>query len=298
MLTSSLITARMKTPTKEQKYMHHFSRSFAVSFFSAVAFLLGATNTQAQLFLFNFNAGSGTTAQSTGSNTATGTFINGSGVAANLYGGNQSGCSGVPGNYSFNNMNSIGMGVLTMGNGNGGTFQVPNSAASALNGSKSFTLMGWFYAAITPGGNARLFDYQSAYNNGFLLDCPWGTPGPGILSLSVNGISVNSTEMYSAVNSWVFFAVTYNSLTSTVNFYCGTLLQPAALISSATLNGGAVVAPSSSTYLGIGNTGSGHTRPFDGALDNMAIYSSTTDGSGALTLSQITPIQSAQGSGQ
>src|SRR5258708_7466891 len=102
----------MRTPTKEQKYMHHFSRSFAVSFFSAVAFLLAATNTQAQLFLFNFNAGSGTTAQSTGSNTATGTFINGSGVATNLYGGNQSGCSGVPGSYSFNNMNSIGMGVL------------------------------------------------------------------------------------------------------------------------------------------------------------------------------------------
>jgi hypothetical protein len=274
------------------RYVRRFFRRLLGSALGMLAGLvLSASTAHAQLFFFNFNAGFGTTAPSTGSNKAVANYINGSGAAANLYGANGSGLSGAAGDYALSNTNPTGMGNLTVGNGNGGALRVGNAAASALNGSKSFTLAGWFKAAITLGGDARLFDYQSATNNGFVLDGPWMIPGPGVLSLSVNGASVVSTQAYSAVGSWVFFAVTYNSLTNTVNFYQGTTTAVASLVSKGTITSGPVVAPSLSTNLGIGNTGVGLTRPFDGYLDDISIYSSTSDGTGALNLSQIQALQ-------
>lgn len=153
----------------------------------------------------------------------------------------------------------------------------------------SFTLSGWF--KTLPGEiidrYAKLFSkYPSTPTYGIDLAATGGQ-----LSLTVDGGTVMTP--FSETGKWVFFAVTYNGSLSTnnVKFYKGFRkasegggFTPVSCVATGTIDKG--VTENNSSALIIGNSGA-YDRPFKGWLDNMRLFGSYQDGSGALTLEQI-----------
>ncbi len=234
---------------------------------------------QTPILFYNFNNGTGTTAASTGSANISAVMYNSSNAQTNLYTASGTGVTGLAGDYAFNS-NATGMGYA----GSGGYLSVSNISAGAINGLDSFTLTGWFNTESSTeiNNSARLFDFTSG-NNGFLLDAS----AAGTLSLNVDGTSVGASSSFSATNSWVFFAATYDGTSSTnnVNFYEGTLTSKPTLVGTASASTGAMaIAPTGAFQIG-GN--SGDVRSFQGDLDDMGVYGSGNNSSGALTLGAV-----------
>ncbi|WP_043586410.1 LamG-like jellyroll fold domain-containing protein [Geminisphaera colitermitum] len=246
-----------------------------------------AATSHAQVLLYEFNpATPGTSAASTGTVTsATGTLYKAASTAANLYGADGSGVSGLPGDKAFNNTAT----THSTSNVTSGLFSVGGGVVGpTLAGLTQFTLAGWFKTDSNPiAGGARLFEYTSG-NNGFLFY----SSSNGSLSLSINGanIATSNTTSYTAVGSWVFFAVSIDlaDSTKTVTFYQGTdttLATPTAdtTINATNLNKTTSVAATTAN-LNIGNSGN-FARAMDGYLDNMAIFTT------ALTEAEVRAFQ-------
>jgi hypothetical protein len=147
----------------------------------------------------------------------------------------------------------------------------------------SLTLQGWFRAegaGITD--LARLITKQAG-NTGFLL---LGTGGN--LDLEINNVGTTSTgARYADAGEWVFFAVTYDGTATSgnVRFYRGSRNNIVILLETRTLNQGRALANSES--ITVGNSNGTFTRPFDGWLDNVRVFGSKLNSSGALTLRQL-----------
>ena len=100
-----------------------------------------------------------------------------------------------------------------------------------------------------------------------------------------------------AAAKWRFFAVTYDSglAAGHVKFYIGTSNQDPKLINACDYNrgpSGAKIAP----FLSVGNVPPmirpmAPERSYRGILDEIRIYGSTLDGSGALPLEELIRIQ-------
>ncbi len=246
-------------------------------------FVLAEIDLQAQNPILEYDFDS-TGTVSSGSNRATGSMLNASSQAVGLFSTNGEGVTGDSGDYAFDNSASTGMGSA----GTGGGFYVANSAiSSSLAGMTSFTLTGWFCTGTTPINNlARLFEWSTS-GTGFIL---YAT-GSGTLTLQINGTDAgpSTSGAYAAAGTWVFFAVAYDSTLQTVSYYEGTTTATATLVRTVTLNKGALM--TTTANLAIGNSAASVVRPFDGLLDRMAIFGSTTDETGALTLAQIQAYQ-------
>ncbi len=198
-------------------------------------------------------------------------------TATDLHGAAGSGVSGQAGDKALN---------LTSATGQGSGFTGPAAvtATGGLGTLKSFTLTGWYNAATT-GGNARLFDDGSVMTGkGITL---WMS-GTNQLNLTINGVqtsfAVNST--LALTNTWVFYAVTYDSslASNNISLYVGTTSTNSALASTATttsLPGDVLNNPTVSLVLG--NQTVSNQRPFDGLMDNVRLYGSATDASGVLS---------------
>ena len=260
-----------------------------VTFGMINVFLLGAGVARAAgtpLLEYTFND-TGTTAASTGSDTTSLTLYNSSGTATDLHGAAGSGVSGAASDFAFDNTAATGMGTGF----NGG------SAASVgdlqgVDTLKSFTLAGWFKTDGTTviGNNARLLDNQNgAAGTGFIL---FASGSSGTLTLQINNNQYVSTSgAYNATQSWVFFAVTDDGQ-GNVSFYIGDTATSVSLVNS--VSGTAILESDNATSLSIGNATAGN-RPFDGLMDDIRVYGSSTvnDSNAVLTQSDLESLRSA-----
>ncbi len=234
---------------------------------------------QTPLLEYRFNE-TGTAAPSSGSVPAGLTLTDASGVPADLHSADMRGVSGLPGDRSFDNTASTGMGGAGVG---GGGHQAGDLLA--IDVFSSFTLQGWFYASSVMNNAARLFDNGSS-TAGWLL---WGNNGT--LGLYVDGVVLYpGNNLYNQTSEWIFFAVTYDgTLTSdNLKFYRGTKTTPVIQIGS-TLSMTVGSVNDSAVPLSVGNTSvaNGSIRPFDGYLDNMRVFGADFGSSGVLNPSQL-----------
>lgn len=245
-----------------------------------VAFVALSVTTQAAsptpILEYTFNDTSSTTVISSGSNTATG-------ILTGTYG---TGVSGSAGDYSFNNSAATGMGNSGTGGG------VVLNTGSGLGGLESFTLVGWYNSSLALANNARLFD--SATAGALTL---YGSTA-GALTLTVNNATATSavSSNYTATNQWVFFAVTYISNgvagNNNTNFYVGDT-SGMSLVSTATLFTNNLPSTGNIEIGNSNNASFANARPYDGLMDNIRIFGSTSDITGALSLAQLDAIRAA-----
>lgn len=248
--------------------------------------LIACASASAQIVVYNFNQ-TGTSVSNSGTSTEALALANYSGTATDLHSADALGVSGRPGDRAFDNSASTGMGNV----GTGGYGKTTSAISTDLGALKSFTIQGWYKTDGTViGAGAQLVNYKNG-SSGFLVNAS----NTGNLSLEVNGVGAyGSGTAYSAVSEWTFFAVTYDGTKTTgnVKFYVGSTSSTVALAYTLNLNGGTMVLPGGTTSLGIGNNYGTPNRPFDGLIDDVRIYGSTTDASGVLSLTELESIRS------
>ncbi len=269
---------------------------------------IGVATVSAQLVEYNFNdptytftgatqPGSGSV--STGSDTtavgfqnAFGGFPRGDGQTNGFSGSSnffvQNGVSGESADYSFRPDTDTMGGSSTPGAAQ--SMARTTGAVSALNSLQSFTISGWLQTADSTqlGNFARVLDNYDG-TNGFRLR---NNGTNGVLELTVQTSSFSSNAVYTGTESWFFFAVTYDAITDDAAFYIGDLDNAVSLVNSGTIALAGSNTGINTDDLAIGNTRGGG-RPFNGFLDDIAIYGTTSGGSGALTLSEIEAVRAA-----
>lgn len=238
----------------------------------------GAVNALAVPILeYEFN-GTGTTTANSGSQAGgTLTFKNAAGAATNLYSASGLGVSGLAGDMAFDNTASTGMGRDDSGG------RAESSANFANLGTvQSFTIQGW-YKADAIGDGAKLFEMTG----GTVITLATNAADRLSLSLPNNFSQSAASTIYASSDTWVFFGVTYDgTLTSNnVKYYAGTVGSAVSLVSTTTLNLGALSVGFAS--LAIGNSYNSNSRPFDGLMDDFRFFDSTTGADGALGLAQL-----------
>lgn len=184
-------------------------------------------------------------------------------------------------------------------------------ALEHLRNLKSFTVTGWINCrdlAEGPGGN-RLVSWYHKDREGVDLS----VRSDGGLQLGVNQWAdassaksppgqipvADETAKDGLRNNWRFFAVSYDSglAAGHAKFYAGSATGDATLAGAADCNRGPVGAKFAPA-LSIGNVnpaarGAGD-RAFRGILDEIRIFGSTLDGSGALALERLVEVQNRQ----
>lgn len=258
-------------------------------------FAAGPSISSAQILEYKFND-TGTNSVSTGSTTNSVSFLDSAGAAANLHGGASSGVSGQTSDLAFDNTASTGMGTLgTGGRASGGNI-------TTINGLSSFTMQGWFKTSTAGNvSGARLLEKNQSSSAQFSLQYH-RTGTNGGLSLTLGTPTLSATTAFSSniatfglLDTWVFFAVTYDGTlaTNNINFYYGTTTNSVALLSGSplTLNAGSLNAINTGSFT-IGNL-NGNNRPWDGYMDNVRIYGATSGSGGVLDLTQLEVIRNA-----
>jgi len=168
----------------------------------------------------------------------------------------------------------------------------------AFDNAMSVTVMGWFNTNNIEKAigyddqlNARIFNKYSHFQ--VLMN-------QGRFGVMVNGTgswAYSAWNSYSQTNhkgQWVFFAITYDGTIAAGNnmkFYVGTTDVATAMTNEATT--GVQRGPINKNlgqYMIVGNYGIGSTHgasSFNGLLDNIRVFSSYTDASGALDLNNL-----------
>jgi hypothetical protein len=165
---------------------------------------------------------------------------------------------------------------------------------SALEGLKSFTILGWAKATSLrtgSGGNRFIFNLN---HNRSGIDLVHHKDGR--LRLAVNewpdGVNNDSSPGMIKAGKWVFFAVTYNSSKkqNNVKWYFGNKNTPARLDRTTSYSKGSTGTDSRELTIGNYNTtlhGAGKNRQFRGWLRAITIFGSHLDASGVLDLDSI-----------
>lgn len=247
-----------------------------------VGVCLGAGSAQAALLLeFKFDE-SGTDIVNSGSAGGTWTMQDSSGLVTDLHGQGLSGTG-------FDNTASTGM-----GNAGVGGRVIASADIDAVDSLQSLTITGWIKdpSTLAPHNGARVISkFRSGTpNNGWEL--LWGGNDGG-LQLRINDGTANSTANAYAESEdeWVFFAAVWDGTSGSDNarFYVGTTNTPVGLVNKLTLS--ETLVTDNANKVTIGNVDTSYKRAFDGRLDNIRLYGSTTDGSGALTLEELESIR-------
>jgi len=175
---------------------------------------------------------------------------------------------------------------------------VGDGPVEALEGLRSFTVVGWAKAsslAAGPGGNRIAFNLNYD-RGGFDLVC---LPD-GRLRLSVNEwpdrVRNDSSPGKIRMGEWVFFAVTYDATRSkdNVHWHFGGANAPASLDRATTYTRGPTGPGSGPLTIGNYNTTihrHGTDRQFRGRLRDIRIYGSRVSSRGALGAAAIRAIQ-------
>jgi len=183
-----------------------------------------------------------------------------------------------------------------------GNYYVESSAIiSQLAGMTNFTVTGWVNnrsSTIGSGGN-RIVSW--IYNGGNGVDIVYASGGTlkvGInqwpdSTTAISSAGMIPTDAAASASNWRFFAVTYNSSNSTIQFYFGDNSTPASLDKSLTYSMGIVGASIGKLAIGHFNAESSRTgrtdRMFRGLIDHVQIFGSV------LSLSEIQTAQSGGG---
>ena len=252
----------------------------------------------APLLSYNFNEGTGSSATNTGTaNGAAGDgtvipaaaqFLNNNATTAtDLHGANGSGVTGQAGDYALDLSSPTSQGT--------GPFTA-RTTRPQVQGLTSFTISGFFKADEVIGSSARLFALIDGSGNTAIQV---SATANGVLGFNVDTTASGtaSPSSYNEVGQWDYFAITYDGTktTSNVVFYKGTTgASPTfSTVATQTVNQGAVDTLANSTFFAyIGNNNSG-VRQFDGLLDNIQLYGSAADASGALSASDVQGIFTA-----
>ncbi|HYE98357.1 MAG TPA: LamG-like jellyroll fold domain-containing protein, partial [Planctomycetota bacterium] len=180
---------------------------------------------------------------------------------------------------------------------------------------KSFTLTGWLNVRILDEGGADKFASAGNRVVSWILNGKDGVEvvqrADGSLQLGVNewaeGSPARSQPAQLGVpdpkatnafeNNWRFFAVTYDGTAAAqhVKWYVGNKNADAKAAGSADYPRGPI-GPKPCPVLTVGNAPPGPSRGngdrmFRGAIDEIRVFGSSIDGSGALTLEQIIAVQ-------
>ena len=170
----------------------------------------------------------------------------------------------------------------------------------ALDGLRSFTILGWAKAAnlrTGSGGNRFVFNLNHNHSGMDLVHHE-----DGRLRLSVNewpdSIKNDSSPGMIKVGKWVFFAVTYDSSKkqNNVKWYFGDKGTLAQLDRTTSYSRGPTGTDSRELTVGNYNTtlhGAGKNRQFRGWLRGITIFGSHLDASGVLDLDSIRLYQDA-----
>ncbi len=172
--------------------------------------------------------------------------------------------------------------------------KVGDGPVKALEGARSFTIMGWLKAASLttgPGGNRILFSLKRDHAGVDLVH-----HADGRMRLAVNEwpdrIDNDSSNGKVRIGEWIFFAVTYDATRSkdSVCWYFGDEETPAALDrktgyrnSSVGEGGGCLVIGNFNKTL----QSAGLDRQFRGTIRGLQIYASRLVGRGVLPLEKI-----------
>ena len=244
--------------------------------------LLGMVSAMAQLpaplISLGFNENSGSAVTNTGS------------VAANF-------TKPTPPAWSTNVPAGGGVSSIDFGTNSGNYYVESSAVISQLANLESFTVTGWVNnrsATIGSGGN-RIVSWINNGGNGVdIVYASGGTLKVGINQWPDSTTAISSTGMIptdaaGAASNWRFFAVTYNSSTSTIRFYFGANSTPASLDQSLTYNRGVVGATIGKLAVGHFNSeslrASRTDRIFRGLIDQVQIFGTV------LSLSEIQTVQ-------
>lgn len=242
--------------------------------------VVGSVSAQTPIVEYRFNE-TGTTAPSTGTDSTSVTLRNAAGAASDRHTSAGGGVSGLAGDRAFDNTAGSTMAST-------GGVASHNADDNGVDGLLSFTLQGWLNTTVTAdaGNSGRLFDNNDGLGNGFFLG--WNAGTLTIQIATSGGVQSFSHTGFDSNGQWIFFAVRYDGVNGFVDFAVGTTTSGVALFGSDPLGPGAI--NGESQPLSIGNAGA-QTRAFQGLLDNMRIFGSTTDSSGVVTLQQLEVIR-------
>ncbi len=206
--------------------------------------------------------------------------------ASAAIGGAGSGVSGQAGDLAFNNSAATAMGSQSTSNYRG----VASDTTTDFSALGALTISGWFKADEVIGDGAVIFRTNQFSLRAFDASAPSTT---GVIQLNVSGSnaprSATTSSLFSSVNTWVYFAVTWDG--TTIRYFQGLVDQAATQLGSS----GAFSPTMSDPQAGlqIGNvagssiTTSTTARIFDGYLDNIRVFDS------ALTQNELRDLQAA-----
>ena len=198
------------------------------------------------------------------------------GAAADLHGGPGSGVSGHPEDRAFNNTNSSGIFGASHGE--------HASDFDPIDSFTAFTLGGWFFVPDNGPATESIGRQATLIENAEIRVTAPATGGysltgaaradEGALRLRVNEVSgvESAPGTYAEVGEWVNFAVTYDSVMGSVQFYKGLIDQPLQLVDTKSYNQGAVVNVPVPLTLGVMPNSGLTFNPFSGLLDNIRIW--------------------------
>ncbi len=207
-----------------------------------------------------------------------------------------------------------GVSMLDFGSTSDTSYHVDLTGTYGLQGLKSFTITGWLNcksAATAYGGN-RIISWYNNVSLGQGVDLAMHADGS--LGMGVNqwNDQTGGTSDYSSIgkipvdpdggfNNWIFFAVTYNSTVSSgqISYYFGGNGTSPKLDVNNTYNAGPVGTNVSPT-LTVGNHNPSNrinsyalNQSWKGGMDQIQVFGSTTDGTGALSFEDIVVVQNA-----
>lgn len=206
------------------------------------------------------------------------------------------GVSGKPGDKALDLTSAVSMGQQD--DTSAGPVAI-SPGTIALGGLTSFTIQGWFKGqdqAIQ--GLARLVAYRPGSGGEGAGFGVFSSLAPGWLNFQGmgsdgSGGKFRSEAVFGLANEWMFFAVTY--ATSSMTFYSGTTTEPVTI--RGTVHGVPLEVVPPSGEFSVGNMKYG-MRPFKGWMDNVRVFGSRSDESGALSLEQLDELREADVRGE
>ncbi|EIP97684.1 PEP-CTERM putative exosortase interaction domain-containing protein [Opitutaceae bacterium TAV1] len=226
------------------------------------------------LLHYDFNAGSGTTITDLSTSGRDGKFVGSGGK----FGVDGSGLSGVAGDYAFDNTAS------TMAGAGAAVQYDAGSGNSSMGTLTSFTVTMWLTPDSAVVDLARLFDAVNAPL--------FRVTDTGGLRLQSGDTLFDSASLGFTPNQWTFVGLTFDAGTITVYSGGTTPESLSVVLPSETSPTPSITSIAFGRSINFGGTSNG-ARAFDGSLDNIRVYGTTSGGDGALDIDGIRAIHAA-----
>ncbi|MDD5707918.1 MAG: LamG domain-containing protein [Kiritimatiellae bacterium] len=194
------------------------------------------------------------------------------------------GASGFPGDYAMDNNSATNMKVRA------GYCSLPDSYH--LDGLKSLTVAFWYKTTNTLIYGPRMVTRRDLSGLGFEVYAG-GAKAFHFYASDIPGhypiVSSGDNDQYGQLDKWVFAAATWDAPNRDVRFYVGTKDGPLSLVSQpmpdALTDFG--ITNASPLVIGAGSRVDYGSSAFDGWIDNVRLWGSQNDSSGALSMEAL-----------